>query len=83
MREKVAADGFKPGGRTMPETVPAAGGDPAAAVAKLRESVARFKAYAGEIHPSPLFGAMTKEEATRLQLVHCAHHLSFLVPRPG
>jgi hypothetical protein len=24
---------------------------------------------------------MTKDEATQLQLAHCAHHLSFLVPR--
>jgi hypothetical protein len=66
---------------TMPQTVVAPGGDAAAAVATLRRAAERFKAHTGAIHPSPLFGAMDKDEATRLQLVHCAHHLSFLVPK--
>ena len=48
--------------------------------AKLKEVAERFKAHAGPIHPSPLFGAMTKDEALQLQLTHCAHHLSFLIP---
>ena len=81
MRDKILAEGFGAGGRTMPETVPPAGGDEAAAVARLKEVVARWKSHAGEVHPSPLFGAMTKDTALRLQLKHAAHHLSFLVPR--
>ena len=80
MRKKVLAEGFDAGGRTMPQTVFAPGGDPAAAVAKLKEVAERFKAFAGAIHPSPLFGAMTKDEALQLQLKHCEHHLSFLIP---
>jgi hypothetical protein len=83
MREKILAEGFGAGGRTMPETVPAAGGDEAAAVARLREVAGRWKAHAGGVYPSPLFGAMTKDVALRLQLKHAAHHLSFLVPRSG
>jgi hypothetical protein len=78
---KVLADGMRPGQPTMPQTVYAARGDEAEAVAKLGETAERFKAYTGPIHPSPLFGAMDKETATRLQLIHCAHHLSFLVPK--
>ncbi|MDB5305881.1 MAG: hypothetical protein JWO38_83 [Gemmataceae bacterium] len=66
---------------TIPQTVALPGSDAAAAVAKLKETAERFEAYAGGIHPSPFFGAMTKDDATRLQLVHCAHHLSFLVPK--
>jgi hypothetical protein len=81
MREKILAEGFSAGGRTMPETVPPSGGDAAAAVAKLKEVVARWKAHAGAVYPSPLFGAMTKDTALQLQLKHAAHHLSFLVPR--
>jgi Protein of unknown function (DUF1569) len=81
MFSNILAEGFSPGGRTMPQTVAPPGGDPSAAVAKLKDAAARFKAHTGEIHPSPLFGAMTKDEATQLQLVHCAHHLSFLVPK--
>jgi hypothetical protein len=81
MLEKTLAEGFPPGGHTMPQTVPPAGGDAAAAVAKLQDSIARWKKHTGEVHPSPLFGAMTKETATKLQLKHAEHHLSFLVPR--
>jgi hypothetical protein len=81
MRAKVLAEGFSAGGRTMPQTVFAPDGDAPAAVAKLKEAAERFKAHTGEIYPSPLFGAMTKDEALQLQLKHCEHHLSFLVPR--
>jgi hypothetical protein len=81
MLDKVLADGFSPGGHTMPETVPPAGGNAAEAVAKLRAAVERWKAHTGEVYPSPLFGAMTREAALQVQLKHAAHHLSFLVPK--
>jgi hypothetical protein len=81
MRAKVLAEGFSTGGRTMPQTVPAPGGDATASVAQLKEDAERLKAFTGPIHPSPLFGAMTKDEAVQLQLKHCEHHLSFLVPK--
>ena len=67
-------------GFTLKETVPAPSGDAAGAVAKLRQTIERFKGHIGEYHPSPLFGAMSRDEYTQLQLIHCAHHLSFLVP---
>jgi len=79
---KYLADKAFPAGKpTMPETVAKPGGDPVDAVAKLRAAVRKFQAHAGDVYPSPLFGTMTKDECTRLQLVHCAHHLSFLVPK--
>jgi hypothetical protein len=81
LRAKVLAGGFDAGGRTMPQTVFTPGSDPAAAVAKLKEAGAKFEAHVGPVHPSPLFGTMTKDEALQLQLKHCAHHLSFLVPK--
>lgn len=81
MQAKVLAKGFPPGGQTMPQTVFPPGGDGAAAVAKLKEAAEQLKAHAGPIRPSPLFGPMTKGEALQLQLKHCEHHLSFLVPR--
>lgn len=81
MRTKVLANGFSAGGQTMPQTVFPPGGDAAVAVAKLKAAVEQLKAHAGPIHPSPLFGAMTKDEAVQLQLKHCEHHLSFLIPR--
>jgi Protein of unknown function (DUF1569) len=74
---------FPAGKPTMPQTVAAPGGDARAAVAKLKSSVEKLKAFTGTIVPSPLFGAMTKEEAVGMQLVHAAHHLSFLIPKNG
>ncbi len=80
-RLKYVAEGMPSGKPTMPQTVSQPGGDAAVAVAKLKEVAERFAAYTGPIHPSPLFGAMTKDEALQLQLRHCEHHLSFLIPK--
>lgn len=81
-RDEILCTGkFRPGGRTMPETVPQPGGDATAAVARFKETATRFQAHTGGYDPSPLFGQMTRDEWLRLNLAHCAHHLSFLVPR--
>lgn len=69
------------GGPTMPETIHASGGEDAAAVEQLRHAISRFEAHSGPLHPSPLFGPMDHDQARRLQLIHGAHHLSFLRPR--
>jgi hypothetical protein len=74
---------FPSGKPTMPQSVPPPGGDPREAIEKMRRSVNGLKEYTGTIVPSPLFGAMTKDEAVRMQLVHAAHHLSFLIPKGG
>jgi hypothetical protein len=66
---------------TDPRTIPPPGGDPAAAVEKLNETIERMKSYTGEIRPSPFFGKMTQEEWFGLNRVHAAHHLSFLIPK--
>jgi uncharacterized protein DUF1569 len=79
----LADKSFPAGKPTMPQTVHSVGGDPRAAVGGLKQNVERLKAYAGEIVPSPLFGPMTKDEAVGMQLVHAAHHLSFLIPKRG
>ena len=51
------------------------------AVHELCETIERFKAHDGPWHPSPLFGDLSAEECEQLQLIHCSHHLSFLVPK--
>jgi hypothetical protein len=66
---------------TIPDTVPPAGGDEGKAVERLCAVVERFRDYDGALHPSPVFGPTDREMLTRLQLIHCAHHLSFLVPK--
>jgi hypothetical protein len=77
----VREQSFPPGAPTVPQSVPAPGGDDREAVAKLKAAVERYEAHTGPLHPSPLFGPLTKDEARKMHLVHSAHHLSFLIPR--
>ena len=82
MLRKILADGsMKRGAPTMPETVPEHGGDQDAAVKQLCATIERWQSFDGPYHTSPLFGDMDRETATRLQLIHCAHHLSLLLPK--
>jgi hypothetical protein len=81
MYQKYMREGMPAGKPTMPQSVVAAGGDPAAAIERLKSAYTRFKAHAGEYLPSPLFGQLTREEAMAIQLRHAEHHLSFLVPK--
>lgn len=80
-RKAFKAGTMKPGIPTIPQSVPPGGGDAAKAVATLRETVSRWLAYTGPLHPSPMFGTMTKDEWVKGHLIHCAHHLSFLLPK--
>ena len=81
LRQYLDGGAMGTGKPTMPQTVIPSGGDAVVAVAKLGESVARFQAFTGTIHPSPFFGPMSKDDVMKLQLLHAAHHLSFLVPK--
>lgn len=81
MLRKTLAKGEMPAGApTLPASVPAPGGDESEAVARLRRAVERFRAHEGEYLPSPLFGPVSRDEANRIHLIHCAHHLGFLIP---
>ena len=79
--ESVLKNGFKDRLPTMPDTVPNADrASDAEAVKQFTDTINRLKAWSGPIHPSPLYGPLTHEEALKLQLAHCAHHLRFLTP---
>lgn len=81
LKQYLANGDMGTGKPTMPQSVPAAGGDDAAGVAKLRETVDRANRFAGTPLPSPLFGPMDRDTWVKLNCVHAAHHLSFLVPK--
>jgi hypothetical protein len=80
-RKMLTGGTMKEGMQTIPQSVPAPGGDAAAAVADLRATIERWKAHTGELYPSPLFGSMPRDQWVKGHLIHCAHHLSFLRPR--
>ena len=68
------------GGRTIPASVPPAAVDEQACIAEAKALLLRLRDHRGPVHPSPLFGQLSYEEAPQLHLMHAAHHLSFLVP---
>jgi hypothetical protein len=37
-------------------------------------------AFEGQFKPHPMFGPMDRDRFLRLHMIHCAHHLGFLVP---
>jgi len=80
VRKVLAAGGMPAGASTMPATVPSPGGDEAEALARFRRAVERFQAHEGPYHPSPMFGQASREDADRMQIIHCAHHLGYLLP---
>lgn len=81
LARQILASGKLPDGITSPENMlPAAeAGDEAieALIAALRE----LKAFPGPIAPHRIFGRLSDADARRLNLIHCAHHLSYLSPR--
>jgi len=65
---------------TLASTVPEPDRDEALAVEQLCDTITRLRDHSGPLHRSPVFGDMDRESTIRLQLVHSAHHLRFLVP---
>ena len=81
MLKKILREGFKPGTPTLGATVFAADSQPdLEAVNELVATIQRMQAHNGAFLRSPLFGDMTREEVEALELRHCEHHLSFLIP---
>jgi hypothetical protein len=78
--QQVLATGRLPGGiEAPPFAVPPPDCDDAAIDAFV-ETLTQFKNFAGPIAPHRVFGNMPDADMRRLNLIHCAHHLSHLVP---
>jgi hypothetical protein len=63
------------------QSILGAGGDETQAVERLQRAVTRFQNHTGPLYPSPIFGSLDREQLHRLQLIHCEHHLGFLLPK--
>lgn len=80
-RKVLRERGFKSGSPTFPTTVkPKNNESDAEAVRKFTAAIEEFKSFQGQLHPSPLFGALTYEQQRELQLIHLQHHLQNLIP---
>ena len=50
-------------------------------VHQLGQAIKRYQSHTGPLQAHPLFGKMSRDVWDRIQCIHCAHHLSFVVPR--
>jgi hypothetical protein len=82
LKQYLAEGGEMPAGKpTMPQSIPAPNCDDAEGVAKFKEVVERVNRFAGTPVPSPFFGPMDRDTWVKLNCVHAAHHLRFLIPK--
>ena len=81
MLERVLATGQIPSGVKAPEPVTPPADAPAAVVDEFIADNEKFNAHRGPFSTHRLFGNVTDQELKRLHLIHCAHHLSHLVPK--
>jgi hypothetical protein len=78
--QQLLSSGRLPDGQTAPDMMmpPLDCGDDAidAFLARLEQ----FKNFPGPIAPHRLFGQLSDADARKINLIHCAHHLSYLTP---
>ena len=43
-------------------------------------TIEKYKRFPGPTAPHRIFGALAEPDARKLNLIHCAHHLSYLTP---
>jgi hypothetical protein len=83
-KQKVFDTGTIPEGLPgPPEVIPAETLGEQGEAEGLRAAIAYYRASPGPVVPHRFFGPLTRDEWDRLQLIHCAHHLSFVVPAAG
>ncbi len=81
LKKFIEDQSMAPGQPTSPESIHPDSGDDVASVERLQATIRRLEEHRGPLHPSPLFGALTRQELIALQMAHCNHHLNFLVPK--
>ncbi|WP_422927570.1 DUF1569 domain-containing protein [Singulisphaera sp. PoT] len=82
LRQIFKAGCMKPG-RMLPKKFwPNTGLDDRAEAEAMRATLYYFAAHMEGFADHPIFGPLSREQWTRLHCIHCAHHLSFLVPEP-
>lgn len=66
--------------RVDPGIEPTSDPDPDEAVSDLARAIDRYLSHRGPLQAHPLFGRMRRDVWDRVHRVHCAHHLSFVIP---
>lgn len=82
LRRRLMSTGRMAAGIKLPEKVlPRPGLNDRAEAEALRGALQLYAANTEPLAPHPMFGRMSREDWTRLHCIHCAHHLSFVLPR--
>jgi len=76
----ILATGKLPEGIKAPEPMlpPADCGDES--IDAFLVTIEKYKRFPGPTAPHRIFGKLAEPDARRLNLIHCAHHLSYLTP---
>lgn len=84
-RGQVLKTGRMAAGRKLPvKYQPRPGLDARAEAEALRATLQFYAANQDPLKLHPFFGRLTRDEWDRLHAIHCAHHLSFVLPvEPG
>lgn len=78
---RVVQNGRMPAGIPAPSALqPAPGGEARAEAEELRAAIRRFTDQVPAQFEHPFFGRVGGGDFARLQCIHCAHHLSFVLP---
>ena len=81
-RRRIFRTGRMAEGVKLPERfLPGRGLDDRAEAEALRAALARFASAPGPFAEHPFFGRMSAGQWDHLHRIHCAHHLSFALPR--
>ena len=77
---EILASGKLPSGIEAPApAIPPSDADESA-IDMLTATLKRFDNYTEPMAPHRLFGHLSDADLRKLNLIHCAHHLSYLVP---
>ena len=78
---RMLKSGRMPEGVKLPESaLPKPGLDARAEAEALRASIRHYAAHTGPVADHPFFGTVGRETWERIHLIHCAHHLGYVVP---
>ena len=78
---KILKEGIMPEGVKLPEEfLPKPGLDDRAEAEALRAALRFYTAHVGPMAEHPFFGPISRDEWTQIHCIHCAHHLSFVLP---
>ena len=70
---------FKEGLESPATIMPVPGKDEGTEIDQIKQLIQRLKNAGEELSPSPFLGKLSKQQWMDFNVIHCCHHLSFLI----